>query len=210
MEGPFRFGPAVERLRSLYRQQGWARLPGLLPPALAAAWEQCSRDLPLRPVHVDGPGGELWLEQGGPALQARLGRTFADPALRQRLEWISGLEHLDPRLDQLWINRYRPGNRVPTHRDVDGDTQLLLCLQGLPQPERGGDLVVEGQPVPLSSGDAVLFAASRLRHGTRRIEGSALPASGFSRVVLVLRLFAGPRDGGEGAPPQRLESGCKG
>ena len=100
-----------------------------------------------------------------------------------------------------------PGNRVPTHRDVDGDTQLLLCLQGLPQPERGGDLVVEGQPVPLSSGDAVLFAASRLRHGTRRIEGSQLSASGFSRVVLVLRLFAGPRDGGEGASPQRLESG---
>lgn len=90
----------------------------------------------------------------------------------------------------MWLNRYRTGNRVPTHRDLDGDAQLVLCLQGLPQPERGGDLVLEGQRLPLATGDALLFAARQLRHGTNRIEGCVHPASGWSRVVLVLRLFA--------------------
>lgn len=206
MAGPFRFGPALQTQQGLYRQRGWLLLQGFIPPALAAAWEQCSRDLPLRTVHVDGPGGELWLEQGGPALHCRLGAPFRDPGLRWHLAGIAGVETLDPERDQLWINRYRPGNRVPIQRDHEGDTQLLVCLQGLPQPELGGDLELEGEPVPLAADDALLFAATRLRHGTSRIGAEQLHRSGYSRVVLVLRLFAGglnhaqqPRTKGEWA-----------
>lgn len=54
--------------------------------------------------------------------------------------------------------------------------------------------MLNGQPVPLASCDVVLCATSRLLLGTRRIKGSQLSASRFSRVVLVLRLFAGQPD----------------
>jgi len=210
MPGPLSHGPALQQQQGLYRQRGWLLLPGFLPPALAAAWEVCSRDLPLRTVHVDGPGGELWLEQGGPALHSRLGFPFREPALRQHLAALAAVQAFDPERDQLWINRYRPGNRVPIHRDHEGDTQLLICLQGLPQPQLGGDLELEGEPVPLAAGDALLFAATRLRHGTSRIGAERLHRSGYSRVVLVLRLFGtdpGPVVANPTARSQLLESG---
>lgn len=124
-------------------------------------------------MHVDGPGGELWQEQGGSALEARLGFSFREPALRRHLAGIVGFQALDPQRDQLWINRYRPGKRVPIHRDREGNTQLLICLQGL-------------------------------RHSTSRIGGACLHRSGYSRVVLVLRLFGG--DPGYTAVPARPAS----
>ena len=49
---------------------------------------------------------------------------------------------------------------------------------------------MEGQPVPLQATTRCLFAASQQRHGTSRIDSRRVHPSGFSRVTLVLRVFA--------------------
>ena len=63
-------------------------MPGFIPPALAAAWELCSRDLPLRTVHEVAIGVSAIEMAGTPnmpqACEAWMGNQVVSS--RQRLE----------------------------------------------------------------------------------------------------------------------------
>jgi hypothetical protein len=103
---------------------------------------------------------------------------------------VTDLPNLDDDATMVWINRYRPGDQVPTHCDRDGDTQLLLCLQQVIPAGAGGDTCIQGKPIPLGAGDALLFAANRLPHNMTRINEYVSCPTGWARVTCAMRFFA--------------------
>jgi len=176
-------------LSAEYREKGYTIIPRLVDPEIAAEWELKHRLLPGKKVHVGGDHQALWTEQ-----------TFSDPSQAMDglavADWfidlisrITGLNTIERNLAQVWINRYGPGDHVPTHCDRSGSAQILLCLQGLLEPEKGGDLIIRDDSVPLRAGDAALFFARGVPHGTLPIGSAKVGASGFSRVTCVIRLF---------------------
>jgi hypothetical protein len=159
-------------------------------PELAAEWELKHRSLPGKKVHVGREFQTRWLEQKFPEPALALdGLGFTD-AFVNLVSGITGLKAIDRKCTRVWINRYGPGDHVPEHCDRIGSTQLVLCLQGLTEPEQGGELFIRDEIVPLRAGDAVLFCARGVPHGTMPIGGSRVGSSGFSRVTCVIRLFA--------------------
>ncbi len=180
----------LSALATEYSRQGYAVIRRFVEPARAAIWEAKYRSLSEKKVHVGRDYHVVWSEQ-----------TFPDPSLAldglAHTDWfttlvcsITGMESIDCSRTQAWINRYRPGDHVPVHCDQTGDTQFLLCLQSLIEPETGGDLLICEQLVPLRTGDAVLFFARGIPHATVPIRSTKVSASGFSRVTCVIRLFA--------------------
>ena len=69
-----------------------------------------------------------------------------------------------------WINIYGPGEYIAGHRDAGGDIQLVIPLE-LPPPDGGGELWIGGEDrrLPIGVGDVLVFAASKLLHGTNPI-----------------------------------------
>jgi hypothetical protein len=183
-------------LAAEYTRLGYAVIPRLVDPEVAAAWELKHRSLPARRVHVDHERQATWLEQRfrDPA-QALDGLAFADGFI-DRVAGIAGLDAIDRNRTEIWINRYRPGDRVPTHCDGAGSAQLVLCLQGLLEPEKGGDLVIRDEVVPLRTGNAVLFFAHGLLHGIPLIESAKVGSSGFARVTCTIRFHTPNGPGG--------------
>ncbi len=173
-----------------YSRKGYALLPQLVDPKVAAEWESKYRSLPGRKVHVRSDRQVKWMEQtfSDPS-QALDGLAFADGFIA-RIARIAGLNAIDRNRTEVWINRYGPGDRVPRHCDGAGDTQLVLCLQGLPEPEKGGDLIIHDEVIPLRAGDAVLFFARGAPHEIAPIGSAQVASSGYSRVTCVMRFFA--------------------
>ncbi len=173
-----------------YARQGYALLPQFVEPAVAAGWEVQHRGLPGNKVHVGYEKQTKWLEQTfSQSSQALDGLAVAD-RLVELVTTVAGIDAIDPRRPLAWIPRYAPGDHVPTHCDGKGSTQFLLCLQGLAEPEQGGELHIREQPIPLRTGDAVLFFARGVPHGTMPIRSRRLGPSGYSRVTCVMRFFA--------------------
>jgi hypothetical protein len=83
-----------------------------------------------------------------------------------------------------WINYYGPGQYIPSHRDAAGDAHLLIGIS-VPPLEFGGQLWLERKSrlVPLGVGDALLFEASRIRHGTTAV----LARANVPRVTFNIR-----------------------
>jgi hypothetical protein len=183
----------AEQLAALaadYARQGYALFPQFAEPAVAAGWEAQHRRLPGNKVHVGYEKQTKWLEQTfSQASQALDGLAVADE-LVNLVAKVAGLDSLDAQRTLVWINRYAPGDHVPTHCDGKGSTQFLLCLQGLAEPEQGGELHIREQAIPLRTGDAVLFFARGVPHGTMPIRSPRLGPSGYSRVTCVMRFFA--------------------
>jgi hypothetical protein len=187
----------TEQLANNYRANGYAVLPGFVEPVTAAGWEVRYRELPSRRVHVGRETNTMWLEHRFADPSTALdGLAYAEDFL-DLVRAITGLSGFDRVRTEVWINRYRPGDQVPHHCDRAGSTQLVLCLQGLPEPEKGGELFIRDEVVPLGTGDAVLFFARGLSHGVRPIGGTVVGPSGFARVTCVIRLF--PPNDSEGA-----------
>jgi hypothetical protein len=178
------------RLSSVYADIGFAVIPQLVSPNLAAAWESKYRSLPSKMVHVGREFHTKWTEQKFPGWARALEELGLTDRLADLVKAITRLDAFDWPRTRVWINRYCPGEYVPSHCDRAGSTQLVLCLQGLPEPERGGELFIRDEIIPLQTGDAVLFFARGLPHGTIPIGGSKIGPSGFSRVTCVFRLFA--------------------
>jgi 2OG-Fe(II) oxygenase superfamily len=180
-------------LSAEYTKKGYAIIPRLVDPEIAAEWELKHRLLPGKKVHVGNDRQTVWTEQtfSNPS-QALGGLAFADEFINL-ITKIGGLHSIDRHRTQVWINRYGPGDRVPSHCDGAGSTQLVLCLQGLPEAEKGGDLMIRGEVVPLRAGDAVLFFARGVPHAIPPIRSAKVGPSGFSRVTCVIRLYA-PND----------------
>lgn len=65
------------------------------------------------------------------------------------------------------VIRYREGVELKEHRD-DGAMRFVALVRA---PESGGDLLYEGQLVPLAVGDAVVFDDSKLHEVTRVLAG---------------------------------------
>ena len=177
-------------LAAEYLRKGYALLPRLVDPEVAAEWESKYRSLPGKMVHVGRERQTKWMEQtfSDPS-QALDGLAFADGFVNL-ITRIAGLDAIDRNRTLIWINRYRPGDHVPTHCDGAGSAQFLLCLQGLPEPEKGGDFIIRDEVVPLRAGDAVLFFARGTPHGTVLIGSAQVGSSGYSRVTCVMRFFA--------------------
>ena len=177
-------------LSAEYARKGYVVLPRLVDPDIAAAWELKYRALPARKVHVGRDHQTMWLEQKlSKAAQALDGLAFAD-AFLDLVARIARLDAIDRSRTEVWINRYAPGDHVPTHCDGAGSTQLVLCLQGLPEPEKGGDLIIRDEVVPLQAGDAVLFFARGVPHRIPPIGSDKVGSSGFARVTCAIRMYA--------------------
>ena len=180
----------LSRLSAVYEGKGYALIPRLVDPVIAAAWELKHRALPGKRVRAGRDSHTMWLEQtfSDPS-QALDGLAFADELI-DLITRVVGLNAIDRGRTQVWVNRYRPGDHVSTHCDRTGDTQLLLCLQELPEPEKGGEFIIRDEVIPLRTGDAVLFFARGVPHGTVPIGSAQVGSSGFSRVTCVMRFFA--------------------
>jgi len=173
-----------------YAAKGYAILSHMVSPQLAAEWEARYRSLPGRRVRVGRDVQSMWLEQkfAEPA-QALDGLAFSEGFLSLAAR-IAGLKGIDRHRTEVWINRYSPGEWVPTHCDGAGSTQMVVCLQGLTEPDKGGELTVRDEIVPLGAGDAVLFFANGVPHGVLPIGSPKVGPSGFSRVSCAIRLYA--------------------
>lgn len=68
---------------------------------------------------------------------------------------------------KCWTSAYKAVEYINRHADVAGDAQLVLCLRTV-EKDRGGTLIVEyaglRTELYLSSGDAVLFLATKVCH----------------------------------------------
>jgi hypothetical protein len=180
-------------LSAQYTTKGYAVISRLVAPAVAAEWESEHRALPGRKVYVGSDKQTRWTEQMfcDPS-RALDGLAFTDRFI-DLITSITGLNSIDRSRTEVWINRYGPGDHVPKHCDFAGNTQLVLCLQGLVEPEKGGDLIIRNEVVPLRTGDAVLFFARGVSHEILPVGSEKLGSSGFSRVTCVIRLYA-PND----------------
>lgn len=88
-----------------------------------------------------------------------------------------------------WINVFGRGEFIPAHKDAGGDVQLLICLEA-PDEENGGHLWLDTPErlVLMEAGDALLFRASQIRHGTTPVS----PLQTKRRVTLNVRAWAKP------------------
>src|SRR6516225_4104683 len=91
-----------------YARKGYAVLPRLVDPAVAAAWELQSRSLPARKVQVGREHQSMWLEQklSDPA-RALDGLACADGFIDLAVG-IAGLDAIERSRTEIWINRYGP------------------------------------------------------------------------------------------------------
>jgi len=177
-------------LRADYARQGYVLLPRLVEPNVAAGWELRNRALPGKRVHVGYERQTKWLEQTFPQASQALDGLAVAAELVNLVSQVAAIPTIDRRRTLVWINRYAPGDHVPTHCDGAGSAQFLLCLQELVDPEQGGDLHIREQAIPLRTGDAILFFARGVPHGTEPIHSPRVASSGFSRVTCVMRFFA--------------------
>jgi hypothetical protein len=173
-----------------YARKGYAIISQFVNPESATELELRYRLLPGRKVRAGSVDQSMWIEQKfSDAAQALDGLAFEEGFL-DLMARIAGLNGVERRHTEVWINRYGPGDFVPKHCDRGGSTQLVICLQGLPEPEKGGDLIIGDEPVPLRTGDAVLFFARGIPHGVLPIGSARVGPSGFARVTCVIRLYA--------------------
>jgi hypothetical protein len=184
----------LDALAADFARQGYALLPRLVEPEVAAAWEVQHRELPGKKVHVGRERQTKWLEQTFSSASEALDGLAVDNALAAFVVKVAGLTAIDQQRTLVWINRYAPGDHVPTHCDGAGSVQLLLCLQGLAEPELDGELHIRNQAIPLRTGDAILLFAKGVPHGMQPIRGSRVGPSGYSRVTCVMRYFAPAED----------------
>ena len=89
-----------------------------------------------------------------------------------------------------WTSGYKVGEYINPHRDRAGSIQLLICLKAPHTPESGGALVINGQEMFLTPGDAVALEASALEHYTTPLLATN-DEPDPRRIVLVGRYFLG-------------------
>ncbi|MDA8586771.1 2OG-Fe(II) oxygenase [Rhodobacteraceae bacterium] len=82
-----------------------------------------------------------------------------------------------------WLNVYNIDEFIAGHVDAGGEAQLMVPLE-MPPAGSGGDIWIgsQRQLIPLSVGDALLFAAHRQSHGTTAVNEGR-------RISLNIRLW---------------------
>jgi hypothetical protein len=177
-------GLQQELLVEQYRRDRFVPISGLLDLSNAAALLAATEDVPAYRVRVSG-NTDTWDEQNfdpnHPAYQ-----FFEQDILVGFIRTLTGLK----RVNQLmaWTSIYRLGEYINPHTDSAGSTQLLVCLKAPRSPEQGGKLVVGGQELFLTPGDAIAFEATSLEHCTTPLIATKDEPEP-RRVVLVGRYF---------------------
>lgn len=84
-----------------------------------------------------------------------------------------------------WINRFSKGQWIGSHKDASGDLQIIVGVR-VPPVNAGGQLWIGNvnQFVHLEAGDALLFDAASLAHGT-----TAPAYDCAQRITLNVRLW---------------------
>jgi hypothetical protein len=73
-----------------------------------------------------------------------------------------------------WFNVYSAGQFIGSHYDAGGDAHLLICIEATASSEGGQFWLFEqSNIIPVKAGDAILFDARRVLHGTTNIEASS-------------------------------------
>lgn len=90
-----------------------------------------------------------------------------EPILGQQ---VASVLHTEPIRAVHWLNVYEVNEYIGAHVDTGGDAQLMIPIE-MPPAGAGGEIWIGARDrlVPLSVGDALLFAAHRIRHGTTTI-----------------------------------------
>lgn len=182
---------SVSELRDRYSKAEFVCLKKFIPTSIASFWELLHRTCPpSRHVYVGKKSDINWIEQYFDISSQAFDGLAVDENFKSLICQISGLHSINDEWTQVWINRYIPGDYVPCHTDTSGDTQFLLCLQELPISGLGGNLYINKEEIKLRTGDAVLFKANKLAHGTTLIDSAQWSESGYSRVIGVIRFFS--------------------
>jgi hypothetical protein len=178
----------ISNFRNSYNELGYVVWKNFFDVVTAKYWENYYRSKQERKVYVDKETNCLWIEQGFENPQIAFNGLFFEESFHKIIAQIVDLPNLNATKMHIWINRYLPNNIVPAHKDTEGNTQLLICLQET-KDKNGGEFFIEKTNFQLNTGDAILFSASKLNHGMREIKGVNVEKSGFSRVICVVRMF---------------------
>ncbi len=93
---------------------------------------------------------------------------------------------------KCWTSIYKSGEYIYPHFDKSGTTQLIICLQN-GTPENGGELQIQAMNERLNiflfPGDAVLFAASKLKHSTTTLTATNEVPSPVRKVAVARYYF---------------------
>jgi hypothetical protein len=147
-------------------------------------------DLPVYRVCVPTAPHITWDNQEIPAESIAF-QAFASKAIFSEIRKTLGLSQFNKASTITWSHSYKLGEYIPKHRDIAGTTQLLICLQlpsNVNQPVFYIMRDTHRHQIPLGVGDALLFNAVELLHGTNPI----IDSNGFTnscRVVLVTRYY---------------------
>ena len=171
-------------LTSQFAAQRFVQLPGFIHPDQAAYLLESTREIVRRRVRC-GLENVSWDEQelvaGDPGYE-----FCRHPKLTRLIEALAGPVTIDNLV--CWTSRYGVGEYINPHRDRYGTVQVLVCLKSVRTKHQGGSLVVAGTELFLSSGDAVIFEATRLEHHTTPLVATAEEPTP-TRTVLVGRYY---------------------
>lgn len=162
----------------LFSKQSFCLLPGYANEETIASVLSAVEAIEPTRWHAGDESCNSWNELSG----AELG-DIGDVVDMEGLSEILGARI---RTSVRWINSYSSGKFISAHRDASGDAQLLLVLMA-PDMAEGGQFWIgnENNLIPLGAGDAVLFLAHQLEHGTLPIHA----LSRAKRITLNIRLW---------------------
>jgi len=169
-----------------YGRDRFVALPGLIQPDTASSLLAATDDVPAKRVRV-GNNTETWNEQIF-TLEHPVYRFFEQDTIVSLVRALTRLKRIN--YLQTWTSIYGVGEYINPHTDSEGSAQLLICLQAPESSAQGGKLVVSGQELFLTPGDAIAFEATSLRHYTTPLTATKNEPEP-RRTVLVGRYFMG-------------------
>lgn len=172
---------------------GFSYWPAFISAQQALSYWESIRRIPRRRV-ICGDRNITWMEQ--PIEQGTLLFDFflSDGVLQKINDSVRTRNVARPRL-MCWSSIYGAFEYIDPHMDTDGDLQIILCLKSV-KKKLGGTLVLEfagrRAEIHLSTGDAVLFKATKVLHHTTPLLPSKLVPNP-ERIVAVGRYFFAPQ-----------------
>lgn len=174
-------------------ERGFHILPSRLSQPSLGRVIDCLKQQRLRRTPLnDTDHSHWWDEVDCPANTIAAQHLFTE-RVKERVSQIWG----PPSLCVFWANVYRAGERIPRHRDTEGELQIITALS-IPPHACGGALIIHHQQsheVLLSPGDQLIFSASTTDHETSVLSGTA-DCPNPIRAVGVCRLFFSAAENG--------------
>ena len=120
-----------------------------------------------------------------------ISRAVGTRTMRSAIRKTVGLPWMRVLRTLSWTHHYEVNEFIPEHLDRNGTIQLVACLRC--RPEENEEVFYirqhgEKRHITMKAGDAMLFDATRLAHGTEPLAGE-MEHGGADRVVLVVRYY---------------------